>query len=202
MTEKRPIRISLLKRAKNSTKVVTPMNQALKNIATAIPPPNQPLDVPHDWSAVENKLGMMLPRDYREFISLYGSGRFEPLELFVWNLSVTKPEPDVGWLLDQHEFCHDARDRSRPTLLEFAKQTPLFPWSEGTAFETLFWAMAGSVEEWYVIVSTDGYGKYHRFPNHGTTDFLADLLLARDANLVGLWSPACFSRPQKFFRAQ
>lgn len=95
------------------------MNQAITDIASAIPPPNHPQDVPRDWAAVENALGMMLPRDYREFISLYGSGCFEPLELFVWNLSVTKPE--VDFILYQHEFCREAETKSG-SLLDLARK--------------------------------------------------------------------------------
>ena len=176
------------------------MNQVLKQIVGEIPPPTHPQHLSRDWVTVESQLGMMLPDDYKEFVSLYGSGVFDPLELNVWNLSVVKP--DVDSIVGQHEFCHDAEDRARPTLLEFAQEVQLYPWGEGAALETLFWAMTGPVEQWYVIVSTDDYGKYHRFPNHRTTDFLADLLLARDADVTQLWSADCFAHPQEFLATE
>lgn len=77
----------------------------------------------------------------------------------------------------------------------------MYPWGDGIQ-ETFFWAMTGPVEDWHVIVSTDNAAEYHRFPNHSTTEFLAAVLLARDSDIMSLWSPACFSRPQEFFPAE
>lgn len=55
------------------------MGRALTHLC---PPPTGPSD-PIDWAAVETRLGMSLPEDYKELASFYGPGRFaDYLQIF------------------------------------------------------------------------------------------------------------------------
>jgi hypothetical protein len=63
------------------------MRSSVKGIAKLIPPPRSPRGLDQSWNAVERELGLALPRDYKEFIDLYGSGQLSSSEgwAVIWN---------------------------------------------------------------------------------------------------------------------
>ncbi len=48
----------------------------LKELMSLVPPPQSPLYSQGDWGQVEKELGIALPVDYKELISVYGAGTF------------------------------------------------------------------------------------------------------------------------------
>ena len=52
------------------------MTTWLDKLTRIVPPPETPSMATGDWNEVESMLGTQLPRDYKDFIHLYGSGDF------------------------------------------------------------------------------------------------------------------------------
>jgi hypothetical protein len=57
-----------------SGKLWASMTPAIRKLTKILPPPSQPVEASGDWDEVERTLGTALPDDYKEFISLYGTG--------------------------------------------------------------------------------------------------------------------------------
>src|SRR5947209_1072608 len=156
---------------------------SLDRLIASIPPPQHPSGVSGSWDTVERELGLILPSDYKRFISTYGTGGFFPFELFVWNL--LEERIDAGFILSQNEFAHDAEDDSL-TMPELERRTPLFPFGADGVGSEFFWARSGSPDKWYVVIVKGGL-KFHRLPDLGLTDFLVALLVDHEPKLTALW---------------
>jgi len=67
------------------------MLTSLKTITKLLPPPASPRGLDRTWAAVERELGLALPKDYKAFIDLYGSGQIASAEgwVVVWNFRDT-----------------------------------------------------------------------------------------------------------------
>ena len=52
---------------------------SVEELMAIVSPPNVPLCVgdPNKWPDIERELGIVLPSDYREFVSRYGVGVFD-----------------------------------------------------------------------------------------------------------------------------
>lgn len=52
----------------------------LKELMSLVPPPQSPLYSQGDWGQVERDLGLVLPSDYKDLITVYGAGTFNAEE--------------------------------------------------------------------------------------------------------------------------
>jgi hypothetical protein len=50
---------------------------ALSELIAVVPPPDGSGQAEVDWEAVEQRLGLPLPQDYKDFIGRYGQGSFD-----------------------------------------------------------------------------------------------------------------------------
>jgi hypothetical protein len=64
---------------------------ALDKLTRAVPPPAGVARV--DWNEVEDRLGFLLPVDYRALVDTYGEGSFDD---FLWLLHPTSPNPNLN----------------------------------------------------------------------------------------------------------
>jgi hypothetical protein len=150
---------------------------SVEDLMRVVPPPASMKRAPHDWEMVEHRLGMQLPQDYKELISVYGEGCFDR---FLWTYSPFSANKFLNLL-----------DRSQAVLSAFATLKknpndnvpfPLFPEAGGIYpfggtdnGDSLFWLAAGSPSEWSIVVAESRAPEYEQF-DMPTTVFLARLL--------------------------
>src|SRR5688572_2802386 len=104
----------------------------LDDLIRLAPPPTAPVDAIGDWAAVETALGLVLPRDYKDMISRYGTGWFHditPLTPFDsrpegWADLVTA----AGRLLDDYESFREEFPEVFPHPL-YPEAGGLLPWA-------------------------------------------------------------------------
>jgi hypothetical protein len=163
--------------------VMSSIQACLDRLVDAIPPPAHPVGLKKSWQQLENELHMMLPPDYMKFISLYGSGGFDPQELWIWNFLDELPEFD--FIRGQMEYATDAKDDNL-TIREFQEHVPILSFGGDGGGRKFFWAQKGLPHEWYVIVVKGGL-TFYQFPDLNLTGFLVALLLDREPRVTSLY---------------
>jgi hypothetical protein len=128
-----------------------------KSLLHTLTPPVNPVETlsETDWGSVEVKLGFSLPQDYKEFVSIYGSGSIDG---FLWVLNPICKNPNLN-LFDEAKSRLDAQRRFSK---EFGVTTPyplnpesdgLFPWGITDNGDVLYWICQGSASAWKVVIS-------------------------------------------------
>ena len=144
----------------------------IEALAKVVPPPVRPSEAfGGPWEAVEAEVGTALPKDYKEFVRLYGHGEFmeflgvhvprcrSPYVRFESEIRV------VGDVFAEDEDLPYAFWPSPGGLLVFGK----------TDFgDYLFWLTSGPPDTWRVVVWGRGLQEFEAF-ECGLTDFLAGL---------------------------
>jgi len=146
-------------------------------IRQLVGPPTSPIDAPDaaGWVAVEARLGVRLPTDYKRFVSAYGSGSFDDFRLQVLNFAA--PE-------DWESVTSDYQ----PLLDEWVEMemlppgTPVFPQSGGALTwgtngfgDTLVWMTEGEPDSWPTVAYPSEFEDGVRF-DLPATDLVASFL--------------------------
>ena len=145
---------------------MTTDENVLRELTALLLPPPLPVATGsrHAWGALESRLGIRLPSDYKWFISTYGAGR---LEEFVWILSPFEPPAGHGTLeaeLAAHRAWH-------ATGLVEGEPDGLIPWALNEDRGTCFWETnEHDPDRWTVlqIIEDD----IRRWPENMTTFLL------------------------------
>lgn len=125
----------------------------LRKFVALIPPPQRPVEVgsPQQRRRIEKKLGLALPDDLFEFVSLYGSGAFGT-EQFSHVISVYNPFSRFYFkVIDDHRRDHkgdlakDTHGKSHPF---FPTPGGLFPCATGEADRELYYLTKGEPNRW------------------------------------------------------
>jgi hypothetical protein len=130
-----------------------------------------------DWAAIEAKLSLRLPNDYKELISHYGEGTFgnyihlseigADLKGFLKNISTTfaivEEGRSKGRAQDWVDFPFYPTDKG------------FLPWAFDDNAGPLGWLTQGDCESWPIIVVDNEYSGYDRF-DMTVTEFLTKWL--------------------------
>lgn len=136
-------------------------------LVTLAPPPESPIWAgrPQDWPAAEARLGVSLPADYKEFVTVYGAGGFYDF------LGIATPFSPKYDLASKH-------DRSRES---FQTQSffPVFPDRGGLLCmggddngDSLCWLIKGPPNQWPIVYCTEDFIEINIF-RMTLVDFLA-----------------------------
>jgi hypothetical protein len=153
----------------------------LERLRAVAPPPAEPLEPgePERWPEVEAALGTALPDDYKEFIEIYGSGKFDDL-LYLLNPFA---RDQAGNLLQQKDVMLAAYAETRA---KFPKRLPLPPFPEPGGLlplgrsdngNELYWLTEGKPAAWGVVAFA-ARSTRHEIHRLAVTEFLARLLSA------------------------
>ena len=130
---------------------------ALEEICHLIPPPIRPNNAGHDWKYVENQLGLRLPSDYKDFVSLYGKGVFGRDQLWVFHPLSWSNIRD-SWA-DRASIFRDWADAGvevpYPVFPDFEGLLPCVTLSDVNSF---CWLTRGSPDNWPIVYFDRDYG--------------------------------------------
>lgn len=128
------------------------------------------------WREVEKKIGVVLPSDYKEFISLYGSG---VIDNFIMIYSPFTENENMNFF-NQQKLNNEAYINLKVSFPEdfpyevFPTNGGILPWGRTENGDTLNWIVDTNHGDWAILVS-DGSGDYFKYK--GTmTGFLYDVL--------------------------
>jgi hypothetical protein len=127
-----------------------------------------PSRVDHDWEAVERRLGIQLPVNYKDFVDNYGTGVVAEflavLSPFTENRNLNLLDKGTEMLAGYRQL-HQAHPREYP-FEAFPSLVGVFPWAVTDNGDELYWLMEGPPDEWPTIVWATPSGMYER---HDTT---------------------------------
>ena len=163
------------------------MTEALAELVKLLPPPKAPEETGGDWQRIEAELGTALPDDYKEFISIYGTGGI-----------VTQPELDILWILNPFsanssknlirqvqgwsKFFLTLNKDSRPNYDLFPAPGGLLMWGICLDGDKLLWNMHGQRHQWGVETAEARGEDHFIYPDK---TFAAFLLAIADRTLEG-----------------
>jgi hypothetical protein len=167
------------------------MNQLLHRLQTFFPHPKNPLRNAGDWRPVEDRLGFQLPRDYRDFILLYGVEDL-PNGVRVLNFLDTQEcgealslanllrEVVEGVHQDQKSVAEavGASPQEVPSPLPFPiypDEAGLFPWGTAEDGWVFYWLRQGNPNEWGTVVTYGSVMNHFSFPKLQLVPFLVQL---------------------------
>lgn len=125
---------------------------AMDDLTRLIPAPKQPVDTgdEQNWSNMEEKIGISLPTNYKNYISTYGSGQ---IGRFLWIYNPFSNNKNIN-LLAQSDIVLDALRTIKAEHGESVCPYPIFPEKDGLLpfgrtdnGDDLFWLTKGNPEE-------------------------------------------------------
>lgn len=149
----------------------------IQGLVEVLSPPDQPLYASElDWQSVERRYGFSVPNDFREFVSLYGSGIVDG---FLWVLNPFCVNPNVNfetslYLIESYSQMKSdfPEDYPRP---DFPNEGSFFPWAITDNGETISWILHGQPNEWPVSVQSVDQADEEAYAC-GAVDFLQRIL--------------------------
>lgn len=150
----------------------------IDHLLAVMAPPVNPTEIPgpRAWKAVEGRLGMPLPIDYKEFIEIYGSGKIAD---FLWifnpfsineNLNLEKQIENQARVLAELQLYGE----SIPYRL-FPERGGVLPFGITDNGDVLFWLTAGAPDDWVVVVNEARAPNWELY-NFSMSGFLAAVL--------------------------
>lgn len=153
---------------------VAPLEELL-----SILPPMNPIGSHGDWAAVESDLGLLLPEDYKQFISRYGAGTISGL-IVVGNPFVQPVTPRKFWQ-NWVDIYRDIAAYGTKILYDLYPDCPgLLPCGDYADFDIINWLTGKDANDSELIY----YSRSEGFFNLGRTtltQFLVQLLTGSTA---------------------
>jgi len=129
------------------------------------------------WLAIEERLGIALPADYKAFILRFGTGCIDE---FLWVYSPFTSNENLN-LLTRAAQVREGFQTLRMSPFDEVPY-PLFPehggllsWGATANGDFLFWRTQGAPDRWSIVVAEARAPLYQEFALQ-TTDFLSGLL--------------------------
>jgi hypothetical protein len=126
----------------------------INDLKEILPPPDLPVAGGNiNWGYFEGRQKIFLPDDYKEFISIYGSG---VIDNFLWilnpasensNLNFNKSEYFISSYVAMKKLFPE--NYQRPT---FPEKNSFFPWAVTDNGETFVWIVDGCPNNWAVAI--------------------------------------------------
>jgi len=145
-----------------------------------MPPPEAPVETgsPGAWPSIEDQIGSPLPRDYKEYINIYGTGS---LGGFLWPYNPFSKNQNLN-LLRRAQLDASALRQLREEFGEEEVPFPLHPepggllsWGVTDNGDGLYWLTVGDPDAWPVVVNEARGPQFERY-EESATSFLARLI--------------------------
>jgi len=149
------------------------------------PPPQNPVETGSikAWEGIEERLGVALPEDYKEFIALYGSGKFGnsiiPFNPFSANEYLNLFQTlDIHHLSNRYTQGLTSSPWSAVSPFDlFPAQDGLLPWGTMENYkEGFFWQVCGPPDHWPTVFYDLKNGEYEVW-KFQFSEFLVKLFL-------------------------
>lgn len=148
----------------------------IEDLNQIVGPPAEPFEAfAGPWEAVEAELGTALPKDYKDFVRIYGSGYF--MEFLGVDVPRSKNanvrlETQARVVGDIFRKLYD--DDEEAAYWFWPERKGLLPFGGTDNGDYLFWHMLGDPDDWKVVVWDRGMQEFEAF-DVGLVAFLAGL---------------------------
>lgn len=152
---------------------------SIETLRKILPPPLSPIESGKEeyWTEIEQKIGISLPSDYRDYITTFGTGYVGEF-IWVFNPFASKPTfnliEQIRVRLDAVRVIKQQLPSDAPFKL-FPEQGGLLPCGATGNGDCLFWLTEGNPDEWPILVNESRGPDWAQF-NMRLTDFLAGVI--------------------------
>lgn len=171
---------------------------AIEELTALVVPPESPSEVlaKPGWNAIERKLGVRLPSDYKEYVTTYGSGL---LGNFIIVANPFSAHEGVELFSIIEMLCTELRERKNNegengvAYAIYPEGSGLLPWGGDENGNGLYWLMEGTPDRWPCLVGAGRDSRWERF-DMPMTSFLAKALSGEIK--CKIWPPG-FAKPNR-----
>jgi hypothetical protein len=178
---------------------------AIEDLSDVVSPPAIPTETGNVeiWRAIESRMGIVFPADYRDYAITYGTGVFDdPGRLCVTVLNPFSASYEEMFLSECEtlESTQGTYNKSEWPYKAFPETPGLLPWGLDDNGSTLLWLTDGPPETWPIMLQPSGDIYLQRI-DLPMTSFLAQAFSKQLSCII--WSePEFFSGPRKVKFAQ
>lgn len=153
-----------------------PSDVMIKELIKILPPPSQRDASGVVWGEAEKEIGVQFPKDFKEFVEVYGGGLVDG---FVWVLNPFSSNSNISF--EKSKYFIEAYgvmrqefplDYVRPT---YPEEYSFLPWAVTDNGETFVWVVEGAADSWKVAIHSSDQGEEEIY-NWGCVEFLLKLL--------------------------
>ncbi len=165
---------------------------SISQLTHILSPPDKPVEIgsPIGWKQVQERLGLILPAEYKAFIDCYGTGSFSN-GILVYNPFAKNENINLFQVLDLHIQANRQLQKMAKgawSIVDPYRLYPapggLLPWGSTPNFEiTFFWLQNGKPGSWSTIVYNLLQGEYEVW-KFRFTHFLYKLLGGQIVSLL------------------
>lgn len=159
-----------------------------------LPAPKRLLNACGDWAEVERSLGVVLPPDYKEFISTYGSGTVGCIEI-VSPLGLTQDVRE--WWVNWAGFISDLAEYEEVPYPVYPELGGLLPFGTLGDVDLLAWRTEGDSRLWPFVYHDREQG-FLEIKGLSATEFILEAVTQRSPLLIRLGSEKAFDPPCEF----
>ena len=151
------------------------MPSDLEILKTLVRPPKEPKYSSGDWGAIEDSLGIEFPNDYKEFISVYGSGSLQSFIHIVNYLDNRLSSQElISVVFSQLETYKESGKCEE--FKAYPDEGGLLPFANTDDGNYLFWVMDGEPNKWAVAAFDFSSGLILHVPEMGMVKCLLRLV--------------------------
>ena len=142
---------------------------SLRKLLDIIPPPEAPEETgsAKAWEKIDQRLGVTLPQDYKNFVDHYGTGAFNN-HIMLYNPFASNESLNLFHALETHhkatEMAQLVADSAWTAIHPFElypAQKGLLPWGTTANYEkNFFWQVNGSSKKWCTVFYDLRKGEY------------------------------------------
>ena len=167
---------------------------SIQELTEIVRPPMHPVEPGSSeaWSELQQRLGIRLPDEIRDFGSAYGTGSFCGTFLAVFNPFANGYMRSLNDAIDS---LRAAKERGM-TFGVFPDNPGLFPWGRDENGNTYCWNAEGDPEHWQVAIRKHGSEDVIRIPMSMSTFLVKSF---RNEISTDVWQGEPFSRDELTF---
>ncbi|MBL8799152.1 MAG: TIGR02996 domain-containing protein [Planctomycetia bacterium] len=166
----------------------------LDELRTVVPPPKRPYANTGNWDGIEKQLGLVLPADYKAYISAYGGGDIGCIEI---------PSPfgtheDVRvWWERWASFYRDIAEYEDVPYRAFPEAGGLLPFGTLGTVDNLSWLTVGEPNGWPFVYRHRDDG-FFQIKGLSAVEFILEAVTQRSPLLTQLRRLSAFDPPVDF----
>ncbi|MGR2741105.1 SMI1/KNR4 family protein [Billgrantia sp. Q4P2] len=155
---------------------------SIERIKKIMPVPDRAVEAGgHDWASLSSELKKDFPKDYKEFVSLYGTGSIGE---FLWIINPFSINPNLNLeKVFYFLYAYQSLRQDFPDLYPRKKES-FWPWGFTDNGDCLFWLLdGGSPDKWQVGIQASDPSS-EEMTNMTTSEFLEALVEKRFSSVI------------------
>lgn len=149
---------------------------AISDLMKLVAPPDQPNDIgtPEEWRKIEHAIGIEFPKEYAEFVRVYGSELFAEF-YFVYSPFSKNYQSQIERICNVLREHRKSEGEGYAPYPVYPETSGLLPWGRDENGNDYFWLTAGPPDTWRVV-QNEVRGSGFQIHDCGMIDFFIGIM--------------------------